>query len=91
MKRMNLTLDDVTYRNLKALAALKDSPVAKLIKFFVDREIKENPEECELCRKYGNIPNAETRKALEASAKGKGLSGPFKNTRELFDHLDKDE
>lgn len=50
----------------------------------------ENLPDCPLCRKYGNVPNEETRKALEASIRGKGLSKPFKSTKELFDHLDKE-
>ena len=64
MKRMNLSLDDATHRNLKALAALRDVTVGELIKFFVGKEIEENPNECQLCLRY-NKPNAETRKALE--------------------------
>jgi len=45
---------------------------------------------CELCRKYGNEPNAETAKALEASMRGEGHSKPFKTTKALFDSLDKE-
>ena len=73
MKRMNLTLDDSTFRNLKALAALKDVTIGELIKFFVGKEIEENPDECKLCLRY-NEPNAETIKALEETDKKTGLS-----------------
>lgn len=34
----------------------------------------ENPDECELCRKYGHEPNEETRKVLGASKCGEGLT-----------------
>jgi DNA topoisomerase VI subunit A len=69
MKRLNLTLDDITCKNLKVLAALKETSIARLIKSFVDMEFKNNPDECELCRKYGHEPNAETVKALKESRK----------------------
>ena len=73
MKRMNLTLDDSTFRNLKAIAALKDLTVGELIKLFVSKEIEEKPDECKLCLRY-NQPNAETIKVFEQTDKGIGLS-----------------
>ena len=73
MKRMNLTLDDSTFRNLKALAALKDVTVGELIKWFVGKEIEEKPDECKLCLRY-NEPNDETIKAFAETDKRKGLS-----------------
>lgn len=73
MKRMNLTLDDSTFRNLKALAALKDLAVGELIKMFVNREITEHPDECALCLRYSE-PNEETIETFENTDKGVGLS-----------------
>ena len=84
MKRMNLSLDDATHRNLKALAALRDVTVGELIKFFVGKEIEENPNECQLCLRY-NKPNAETRKALEEDG-GKS----FKSVKSLMKDLASD-
>jgi len=86
MKRMNLTLDDSTFRHLKALAALKDLTVGELIKMFVNREIQEKPEECELCLRYRE-PNEETVKTFEDTDKGIGLSKKMSGKRalEMFD------
>ena len=81
MKRMNLSLDDSTYRNLKALAALKDLTIGELIKRFVNKEIEENPEECKLCLRY-NQPNKETIKALNEK-RGK----TFNSAKELMKDL----
>lgn len=85
MKRMNLTLDDVTAKNLRLLAVLKETTIARLIKYFVDREIKDNPDECELCRKYGHEPNEETIKALKEKG-GK----TFSSVKDFFADLEKD-
>ncbi len=74
MKRMNLSLDDATFRHLKALAALKDLTIGELIKMFVNREILENPKECELCLRH-HEPNDETAKTFADTDKGIGLSG----------------
>ncbi len=86
MKRMNLSLDDSTYRNLKALAALKDLTIGELIKRFVNKEIEENPEECKLCLRY-NQPNKETIKVFEETDKGIGLSKKIsgKEALSMFD------
>ena len=73
MKRMNLTLDDSTFRNLKALAAMKDVTIGELIKSFVGKEIEEIPYECQLCLRY-NEPNAETIKAFAETDQKIGLS-----------------
>ncbi|GEM_PF-2644209 len=73
MKRMNLTLDDTTFRHLKAIAALKDLTVGELIKLFVAREIMESPKECALCLRY-HEPNEVTVQTFEATDKGTGLS-----------------
>ncbi len=78
MKTLNVKLDDWTHKNLKALAALRETNIADLLKKLVDKEISENPEECELCRKYGRKPNEETTKALKESRKlnlSKSISG----------------
>lgn len=81
MKRMNLSLDDSTFRNLKALAALKDLTIGELIKRFVNKEIEEKPEECKLCLRY-NQPNKETIKALN-DKRGK----TFNSAKELMKDL----
>jgi antitoxin component of RelBE/YafQ-DinJ toxin-antitoxin module len=83
---MNLTLDDSTFRQLKAIAALKDLTVGELIKLFVDREIQEKPEECELCLRYRE-PDQETVKTFENTDKGIGLSKKMsgKEALKMFD------
>jgi len=74
MKMLNVKIDDWTHKNLKALAALKEMSVSSVLKFLVGKEITDNPDECALCLRYGREPNEETRKVLEASARGKGLT-----------------
>ncbi len=73
MKRVNLSLDDATHRNLKALAALRDVTIGELIKMFVWGEIEKNPDECKLCLRY-NEPNAETIKVFAETDQKIGLS-----------------
>lgn len=75
MKTLNVKLDDWTHKQLKALVALKETTIAKIIRIFVEREIKDNQEECELCRQYGHEPNEETRKALEEEHLSEPISG----------------
>lgn len=85
MKTLNVKLDDWTHKNLKALAALKETTISELLKILVGKEIEENPEECELCRKFGHVPNEETRKAM--SDKG-GKS--FRSVKALMKDLQSD-
>lgn len=82
MKTLNVKLDDWTHKNLKALAALNTKTVSELLKMLVGKEINDNPDECELCRKYGHEPNAETIKAL----KDKG-GKTFKSVKSLMKDL----
>jgi len=86
MKMLNVKLDDWTHKNLKALAALKETTVASLLKLLVDKEIEENPEDCALCRKYGHEPNETTIKAMKEEG-GKA----FKTVDALMKDLTSDE
>lgn len=85
MKTLNVKLDDWTHKNLKALAALKETTISELLKILVGKEIEENPEECELCRRFSNVPNEETRKAM-ADKSGKS----FKSVKALMKDLQSD-
>lgn len=85
MKTLNVRLDDWTHKNLKALAALRETTIAELLKMLVGKEIEENPQECELCRKFGHEPNETTRKAM-ADKGGKS----FKSIKALMEDLQSD-
>ena len=85
MKTLNVRLDDWTHKNLKAIAALRETTIAELLKILVGKEIEENPEECDLCRKFGHNPNETTRKAM-ADKGGKS----FKSIKALMKDLQSD-
>jgi len=85
MKTLNVKLDDWTHKNLKAIAALKETTISELLKILVGKEIEENAEECDLCRKFGHIPNETTKKAM-AEKGGKS----FKSVKALLEDLHSD-
>jgi hypothetical protein len=64
MKTLHVKLDDWTHKNLKALAAIKETTIAEVLKMLIGKEIQENPEECKLCLKYGKEPNKTTQAAM---------------------------
>ncbi len=64
MKTLHVKLDEWTHKNLKALAALKETTIAEVLKMLVGKEIDENPEECKLCVRYGKEPNKTTQAAM---------------------------
>jgi hypothetical protein len=82
MKTLNVKLDDWTHKNLKAIAALKETTISELLKILVGKEIEENPVECDLCRKFGREPNETTRRAMA----GKGGKS-FKSIKALMKDL----
>jgi len=82
MKTLNVRLDDWTHKNLKAIAALKETTISELLRILVGKEIEENAEECDLCRKFGREPNATTKKAM-AEKGGKS----FKSVKALMEDL----
>ena len=69
-------------KNLKAIAALKETTISELLRILVGKEIEENAEECDLCRKFGREPNATTKKAM-AEKGGKS----FKSVKALMEDL----
>jgi len=85
MKTLNVRLDDWTHKNLKAIAALKETTIAELLKILVGKEIEGNQEECDLCRKFGHEPNETTRKTI-AEKDGKS----FKSVKALLEDLQSD-
>ncbi|MFZ2959220.1 MAG: hypothetical protein WA705_20225 [Candidatus Ozemobacteraceae bacterium] len=84
MKTLNIKLDDWTHKHIKALSALKEMTIAKMLRVFVEREISENPAECEFCRRFGNEPNSETKKALNETG-----GETYSNVEEYFKDLEK--
>ena len=82
MKTLNVRLDDGTHKNLKGIAYLKETTISELLRILVGKEIEENAEECDLCRKFGREPNATTQKAM-AEKGGKS----FKSVKALMEDL----
>lgn len=85
MKTLNVKLDDWTHKNLKAIAALRETTIAELLKLLVSKEIEENPEDCNLCRKFGHSPNKETLKAMTDKSEKS-----FKSIKALMKDLQSD-
>ena len=85
MKTLNVRLDDWTHKNLKAIAALKETTISELLKILVSKEIDENSAECDLCHKFGREPNKTTRRAM-AEKGGKS----FKDIKALMEDLKSD-
>jgi hypothetical protein len=85
MKTLHVKLDDWTHKNLKALAALKETTIAEVLKMLVGKEIEENPDECKLCAKYGKEPNETTKAAMVQEE-----AESFDSIDDLMDELESD-
>lgn len=87
-----IRVNEHTHRLLKGLAGLNGLTLSEMLEKMVSFWKKENQdtEECELCRKYGNEPNEETRQTFEDTDKGIGLSKVYHSSKAMMKDLLKD-
>ncbi len=80
--RMTIDMPASTHKKFKQLAARQGSTMRQMLVDFINAQIEQESRECP----YDHIPNAETRKAMENTDKGKGLVR-CKDAKDLFKKL----
>ena len=85
---VNIRMDSELKRQFEAFCADMGLSVTAAFTVFAKKAVRENRIPFEI---GAEIPNAETRKAIEDARAGIGLSGPFHSVPELMEALNADD
>lgn len=85
---INIRMDRDLKREFEAFCADMGMSMTTAFTIFAKKAVREYRIPFEIGR---DVPNAETRKAMEDAGKGIGLSRPFSSVKELMEDLNADD